>query len=136
MARTAIIFGLLLIGVTLATIGFNQGFRSPTVLIPAIFGVLIAVLGLISLKDSFRKHAMHAASVIGLLGGGACLFMGIKQLTKLASEKPPTISQIGSVWATAALCLVFVLLCVKSLSEPNAKDWLKPQSNRVVGFVG
>jgi len=114
MARTAIIFGLLLIGVTLATIGYNQGFKSPTVLIPSIFGVLIAVLGLVSLKDSLRKHAMHAASVVGLLGGVACLFMGIKQLTKLASEEPPTISQMGSVWATAALCLIFVVLCVQS----------------------
>lgn len=115
MARTAVIFGLLLVGVTLATIGYNNfGFKSPTVFIPAGIGALIALLGFISFKDSLRKHAMHAAATIGLLGGLACLGMGIKQIGKFASENPPKIDQIGSVWATAALCLIFVALCVQS----------------------
>jgi hypothetical protein len=114
MARTAILFGLLLVGVTLATIGVNGGFRSVTVFIPSILGVLIAGLGAIALKDHLRKHAMHAASAIGLLGGVACLGMGIKQLAKIGTETQPSASQFGSVWSTAILCLVFVFLCVQS----------------------
>ena len=114
MARTAILFGILLVGVTLATIAANQGYKSPTVFIPAGFGVAIAGLGLIAMKDSLRKHAMHAASVVGLLGIVACLIPGIKQLTKLSSDNPPTMSQIGSVWSTLVLCLVFLMLCVQS----------------------
>ncbi len=114
MARTAILFGLLLVGVTLATIGVNGGFKSPTVFIPSIFGVLIAGLGVLALKENLRKHAMHAASAIGLLGGLACLGMGVKQLTKIGTETEPTASQFGSVWSTAVLCLIFVLLCVQS----------------------
>ncbi len=114
MARVAIVFGLLLVGVTLATIAYNGGFESKTVFLPALFGVLIAGLGLVALKDSLRKHAMHAASAIGLLGGLGCLGMGIRQLTQIGTDKAPTIDRIGSVWSTAALCLIFVLLCVQS----------------------
>jgi len=114
MARTAILFGILLVGVTLATIGVNGGFKSPTVFIPAVFGALIALLGLVAMKESLRKHAMHAASAVGLLGGLACLGMGVKQLAKIGTETQPTASQFGSVWATAVLCLVFVFLCVQS----------------------
>jgi hypothetical protein len=114
MARTAILFGLLLVGVTLATIGVNGGFKSGTVFIPAAFGALIAGLGIVAMKDSLRMHAMHAAAAIGLLGGLACLGMGIRQLTKIGTETQPSPSQFGSVWSTAMLCLVFVFLCVQS----------------------
>lgn len=114
MPRTSIIFGILLVCVSVATIALNQGFKSPTVFIPAVFGVLLALLGLIGSKESLRMHAMHAAAAIGLLGGLACLGMGIRQLTKLASDNAPSPTQIGSVWSTAILCLAFVFLCVQS----------------------
>jgi hypothetical protein len=114
MARTAIVFGLLLIGVTVATIAYNGGFESKTVFFPSLFGVLIAGLGLVALKASLRKHAMHAASAVGLLGGLGCLGMGIGQIAKLGTEKAPTIDKLASVWSTAGLCLIFVVLCVQS----------------------
>ncbi|MEM8495630.1 MAG: hypothetical protein AAF663_09625 [Planctomycetota bacterium] len=41
--------------------------------IPAVFGVLIGVCGLVAFKPSARKHAIHVALVFALLGilGGA-----------------------------------------------------------------
>ncbi len=127
MARTAILFGLLLIGVTLASIGYNQGFKSGTVFVPAAIGALITVLGMVSLKDSLRKHAMHLASAVGLLGGVMCLVMGIRQLTRLGSENAPNISQIGSVWATAVLCLAFVYFCVLSFIRAKRERLVKAE---------
>lgn len=125
MARTAIIFGLLLAAVTLVTIGCNPNYTSKTVFIPAGIGAFIGGLGLIALKDSLRKHAMHAASVVGLLGGVACLGMGISQLAKLGSETPPTILKIGSVWATALLCLGFLTMCVQSFIQAKRERLAK-----------
>jgi hypothetical protein len=117
MARTAIIFGLLLVSVSLATVAYNQGFKSPTVFIPAGFGVLIALCGVIALKDSFRKHAMHMAAMVGLLGGIGSLGMGGSMLAKLGTDKAPTPDKLGAFASTAILCLVFVALCVRSFIQ-------------------
>ncbi len=117
MARTAIIIGLLLVSVSLGTIAYNQGFKSPSVFIPAGIGVAIALCGLVAMKDSLRKHAMHFAALIGMLGGLGCLGMGASQLSKLGTDKAPTPDKLGSVFATAVLCLVFVALCVRSFIQ-------------------
>lgn len=46
---------------------FGTGTSSWTPLIPAIFGVLLGVCGLIGLNPELRKHAMHAAAAVSLL---------------------------------------------------------------------
>ena len=67
MPRLTIIFGPLLI--LLGAGGyFGTGQTSVTALIPAFFGVPFLLLGLVALKDGLRKHAMHAASLLALLG--------------------------------------------------------------------
>ncbi|MGE3809713.1 MAG: hypothetical protein AB7K24_34030, partial [Gemmataceae bacterium] len=48
---------------------FGTGMSSPTALIPAGFGVGFAILGAIGMKgDTARKHAMHVAAALGLIG--------------------------------------------------------------------
>jgi hypothetical protein len=44
-----------------------------TALIPAFFGLPLVILGVLALQEGWRKHAMHAAVVVGLIGflGGA-----------------------------------------------------------------
>lgn len=125
MARTAIVFGLLLIGVTIATIAYNQGFKSGTVFIPAGFGVLIGLMGVLGLKESLRKHAMHFAALLGTLGGLGCLGMGGRLLSQLGTDKAPTPDRFGSVFGTAILCLIFVGLCVRS--------FIQARKNRTAG---
>src|SRR5262245_19035932 len=39
-----------------------------TAVMPAILGVILAGLGVIALQDRFRKHAMHGAAFLALLG--------------------------------------------------------------------
>ena len=113
MANTALAFGLVLI--VLGVIGYvATGASSPTALIPSALGALLALTGAIARNPAKRKHAMHAAAVIGLLGflGAA---RGLAKIGAVLSGEPvdrPAAIVAQSVMAV--LCLVFVILCVRS----------------------
>ena len=67
MASTTIVFGILL--TLLGLVGyFLTGTSSLTALIPALFGLLLLVLGFLARSESMRKHAMHAAAAVALVG--------------------------------------------------------------------
>jgi hypothetical protein len=84
---------------------------SMTALIPAFAGLLLAVLGAVALSPGARKHAMHAAVVIGLLG---FLAAAGRLISGLASGKTPTALGATSLGLMALLCGLFVVLCVRS----------------------
>ena len=67
MATTTIGFGVVLILLGLAGF-FGTGSAHPTALIPAVFGILLAVLGAMAKDEKRRKLAMHIAVTVGLLG--------------------------------------------------------------------
>jgi len=115
MPLLAIIFGLLLDA--LGVVGFvASGATHLTALIPAIFGTFIFVSGLIAyLKPNLRKHAMHVAALFGLLGTLGGLGMGLPKLFKFMDgtatrSEFAIFVQVGM----GVICLVFVVLCVKS----------------------
>src|SRR2546423_776405 len=74
MPKMAIVFGLLLtilgfVGYFGAKAGwFAAGHASMTALIPGLFGVLLMICGIVAFNPDLRKHAMHAAAMISLLG--------------------------------------------------------------------
>lgn len=116
MPTTSIIFGtlLLLVGI----IGYGYGamyseYASKTALIPAAFGIVLMILGLAAqMKENLRKHLMHVAIVVALLGfiaTAARLVPRLGNITFNAAE----ISQI----ATALICLIFVILAIKSFAD-------------------
>lgn len=113
MAPVSIAFGVVLIALG-AGLYFATGAEHPTALIPAAFGVLLLVLGLVALKDRLRKHAMHLAAMVGLLGflGGAG--MGLPKLPALLSGTAQRPAAVVEQLILAAVCLVFVALCVRS----------------------
>jgi hypothetical protein len=117
IARIAILIGSLLVAVTGATILVNQGFKSPSVFIPAGLGLVLTILGVVGLNEGMRKHAMHAAVLVALLGGLGCLGMGFRMLSQLGTDNVPTADRFGSVFSTALLCLAFVVLCVRSFIQ-------------------
>jgi hypothetical protein len=85
-----------------------------TALIPAFFGLPLGLLGLAALEPAWRKHAMHAAAALALLGllGSA---MGLPKVVSLLAgndvERPgAAVSQT----IMAALCLLFLVFAVKS----------------------
>ena len=114
MPLTAIICGILLvlIGIVGYVNGQSAGHGSPTALIPAAFGIVLAALGLASqAKESLRKHLMHAALVVALLGFIATAGRLLSRMSELTAS-PAVISQA----AMAIICLAFVVLGIRSFA--------------------
>jgi hypothetical protein len=112
MPSTAILFGRLLILVGI--IGYGYGMyndnASLTAMIPAVFGLVLMILGhLAASKENLRKHLMHAAVVVGLLG----FIIPMGRILSKVSDFSLTFAST-MILSMAILCLVFVLLCVKS----------------------
>lgn len=113
MPVVTLVFSLLLIGMGLVGyFGSSSAEPSLTALIPAVFGVLLGLCGLAALKDNLRKHAMHAASAIGLFG----LFAAGGRAAMKAAQKGIDFSNRADIMLVgmAVVCLVFVALCVNS----------------------
>src|SRR4051812_47021621 len=90
LSRLAILFGILLIGVGVVGYAMGGDHKSPTALIPAYEGFVLAVCGAIVLaKPETRKHAMHAAATVGLLGFLAAAGRLISTLIK--GKVPPAL---------------------------------------------
>lgn len=105
--------------------------KSPTALIPAFFGVAFIVFGLLSIKEKFRKHAMHLAALVGVLGflGGA--IMGFPKLPALLGGEihdAKTLNKARSQNLLAFMCLIFVLLCVNSFIQARKARKAQPDS--------
>ncbi len=110
VSRLALVFGTLLV---LTGIGGYAAFRSPTALIPVAFGVLLAVCGLVARKESLRKHAMHAAAAVALLGFVPSVpgLLGIPALLAGEAARPAAVVLRS---AMALLCLGFLVVAVRS----------------------
>jgi len=112
MGPLTIGFGVFLF---LLGIGFYLGTeaKSLTALIPGAFGLLFVILGALAARNIARKHVMHAAAMIGLIGFALPAWRAIKALSSGGEFSPAVIEQLGM----AATCLLFVGLCVKSFID-------------------
>jgi uncharacterized membrane protein len=113
MARTAMIFGVLLILLGLLAY-LGTGRDSATALIPAFFGLPLLLLGWLGRAGSRRKHALHAAAVLAALGlaGSA---RGVPQAWQVLAGDEVARPMAAVVQAVMALlCLIFVVLAVRS----------------------
>lgn len=90
---------------------FGTGRTSVTALIPAFFGLPMLVAGLLALKPALRKHCMHVAAALALLGFAGTAGRGVPAL--LDGEGTPGMAVYMQL-AMAAVCLIFVGTCVKS----------------------
>ncbi len=88
---------------------------SPTALIPAAFGVLLLICGLIGLNPKSRKNALHAAAGIAVLG---VILGGGRFLSKVGPllSGDPAINQRAVIFTgvLGLICLVYVVLSVQS----------------------
>jgi hypothetical protein len=93
----------------------STGREHPTALIPAYFGAAFFALGWLGRNDRLRKHVMHAAAALALIGFLVPGIMAVPKLVKLASgnevERPRAVVLQAVM---AVLCGVFVGLCVRS----------------------
>jgi hypothetical protein len=113
VAPVSIGFGVVLIALG-AGFYVATGQEHPTSLIPAGFGLVLLLLGLIALKDSLRKHAMHLAAMVGLIGFVVPAVMALPKLPALLSGEAARPAAVVEQLIMAGLCLLFVLLCVRS----------------------
>ena len=120
MSSTTIVFGMLLTLLGLASY-FLTGASSSTALIPAIFGVLLLVLGFLARSEAARKHAMHAAATVALVGCGGALFSLMR-----SPAEPRSLVAVFSQAAMVGLTAVFVGLCVKSFIDVRRARGAKP----------
>jgi uncharacterized membrane protein (UPF0136 family) len=111
MASTTVAFGLLLTLLGLAGY-FLTGTSSVTALIPAFLGVILIVLGILARADHVRKHAMHAAATVALLGFVGALF----SLLRTPIGLRPAMAVLSQA-ATVLLTGVFLALCVRSFID-------------------
>ena len=113
MAKITIGLGLVLIVLGLGGY-FGTGSEHFTALIPAFFGLPLGFLGVVALKEHMQKHAMHVAFVIGLLGFAGTI-RGLMKLPGLRTggelDRPAAVVIQA---AMAIVCLLFVVLCVRS----------------------
>jgi hypothetical protein len=120
MSATSIVFGviLILIGAAGYAYGLSTGHASITALIPAFFGVVLAILGwLAQVKENLRKHLMHVAVVIALLG----FILPTGRLASKFSELSLSAAVLSQA-AMAFVCLIFVIFAVRSFAAARRKN--------------
>jgi len=116
MAKISIVFGLILIILGLVSY-FGISSESITALIPAFLGVPILILGFLSLNEKYLKHSMHAAAVLMLLGFGGTVSGLIKFFRMLGGEIFERPSAITIQAIMAVICLIFLVLAIKSFID-------------------
>jgi hypothetical protein len=109
MPATTRLFGLILIVLGVAAYVLTDR-TSVTALIPAIFGAVLVICALIARNEALRKHAMHAAVAVGLVGAIAALARGVPAALAGDASRPAVISQL----AMGVLLAVYVVLGVQS----------------------
>lgn len=115
MARLTILFGIILflLGV-LTYMGTGRGF--PTSLIPAAFGLVLALCGWFARTEDVRRRmlAMHVAVTIALVGFLATVksYYDFAQMKMGKQFRYPI--AVDEKVAMASLLLVFIVLCVRS----------------------
>ena len=118
MPTISIMYGIALIGYGIYLYFEKNPEKSPTALIPAFFGAAFLLLGLLaSFKESFRKHAMHAAAIVGLFGFLGGLGMGLPKLEIISGQPPKRPEAVTAQIMLGVLCGIYTLQCVKSFID-------------------
>jgi hypothetical protein len=109
MPSTTRYFGLILIVLGVASYVLT-GRTSVTALIPALFGAVLVICALVARNEAARKHAMHAAVAVGLIGALAALGRGVPAALSGGATRPAVLSQL----VMGVLLLIYVGLGVQS----------------------
>ena len=126
MAKVTIVFANLLI--ILGIVGFVMtGSQHPTALIPTFFGVVFEALGVLTLvRPQIRKHTMHAAAALALIGFFGTIIGVIGLIKWAAGTEPAQPAAVISKSIMAVLCLIYVALCVRSFINARREREAQP----------
>ena len=109
MPSTTRLVGFVLIILGLASYVLT-GMTSMTALIPAFFGVVFLLLAMAARGESLRRHMMHAAAAVALLGLLGTLARLVPALAAGELMRPAVLSQL----AMSLVLAVYVVLGVQS----------------------
>ena len=110
MTGTTRLFGLILIVLGIASYVLT-GRTSITAMIPAFFGAAFLICAMVARRsDAARRHAMHAAVAIGLIGAIAALARGIPGAINGDPTRPAIMAQL----AMGVLLVIYVAMGVQS----------------------
>jgi hypothetical protein len=116
----------LFIGVLLAIVGVSfyiyTNAVSFTALIPAAFGVVFMALGLLATVGDLRKHMMHAAAALALIG----VAIGVYRILPGPIEGKEAAFVETAI--LAGLCGLLLILCIKSFIDAR-----RQRSQRMAG---
>ena len=112
MASTTRSFGIALILLGLASYVLT-GRTSVTALIPAFFGAVFVILALVARNEAARKHAMHAAVALALIGLLATLARVVPAVSGGNLTRPAVLAQLAMI----VLLGIYIALGVKSFKE-------------------
>jgi cytochrome b561 len=115
MAKLTIAFGFVLI--VLGVWGFvATGSAHRTALIPTWIGLALAVSGGLARTEDAKQRMlwMHVAVTVGLLGFLGAVSRAIVELVKAQGAPLEHPVAVEDQAAMAVICLVYVLLCVRS----------------------
>ncbi len=123
MARIAIVFGMLLCGLTLAALCLSTQ-KMPAQFCPMMFGIPLLFAGVVGLNPHRRKHAMHAAAavaMVGTIGGGAnALVSTVRHFTGIATNP----LGLQTIIVMTSLCLIYLLISIYSFLTVRRKKRL------------
>jgi hypothetical protein len=106
-----------LVGIVLMVIGIGSywltGRTSVTALIPAFFGIVFVALAYLARNEAARRHAMHVAVAIGLVGALATLGRAVPAVIAGQLTRPAVLAQL----ATGLVLAYYVFLGVQSFRE-------------------
>ena len=103
--------GLLLVIVGLVGYMASDAPNPVTALIPAFLGIALLICGgIAAAAPQLRKHLMHAAAGLGLLG----FLAGLGRLGMVLAQGTGSALSRLCVAAMAFVCAVFLWLCVRS----------------------
>ena len=121
MASFTVRIGILLVVFGVASYVMTGG-ASVTAFIPSVIGALLAVCGLVAVRnEAARKHAMHAAVLIALIGfvGTASALLRLPDLLNGATvpRRPALIARASM----AVILLVYIVVSVKSFVDARIR---------------
>jgi hypothetical protein len=103
---------LLLVGIA----GYElTGSQHPTALIPAYAGAIFVTLGIFAaIMSKGRKHLMHLAAMMSLIGFAGSVSGVIKLVEWMAGTTPDQPAAVICKSVMSGSCLLFVFMCLES----------------------
>ena len=106
-------------GILLVILGFSSyfltGAASATALIPSFFGFAFIGLGLLGKKsEPMRKHAMHGALLLAVLGLGGSFGGLINIIGAIGGTMPERLEASIAQAVMAVICILFLIAGVRS----------------------